>query len=98
MTDTLHRVAAEEMADFAGNMRRMAAAYRFRIANRAQGLGAEAPVWDGVTISIDDEKRALLADDAHRIVPYPYPGLRSFDPREGEIFFGRERDIEAVRS
>jgi hypothetical protein len=71
MTDTLHGVAAEETADFAGNLRRMAAAYRLRIANHARKLGAEAPVWDGVTISIDDEKRALLADDKHRIVPYP---------------------------
>jgi AAA ATPase domain len=79
-------------------MRRMTAAYRLQIATRAEAIGAEPAVWEGATISIDDEKKALLADDRHRITPLPYPGLRSFDTGEGEIFFGRQRDIEAVRS
>ena len=81
----------------AGNMRRMAAAYRLRLARRAEALGAEPPHWDGKTSSIDEEERSLLAEDNHRIVPYPFPGLRSFDPGEGEIFFGRDRNVEAVR-
>jgi hypothetical protein len=32
-----------------------------------------------------------------RRAPIPYPGLRSFNPREGNIFFGRERNVRDVR-
>ena len=91
-------LAANETAVFASNIRRMTAAYRLRHAERAEAIGAELQNLEGGTRSIDVEKRALLPEDQHRIGPYPYPGLRSFDPGEGEIFFGRDRDIEAVRS
>ena len=87
----------EELEVFAGNMRRMAAAYRLRLARRARALGAEPQPWDGGAIVIETEEKSLLAEDKHRIVPYPYPGLRSFEPGEGEIFFGRDRNVEAVR-
>ena len=98
MNDVSHSSAAEETRVFSANMRRMAAAYRLRLAVRAEAIDSEPPTWEGGTISIDEEKKTLLAEDRHRIVPFPYPGLRSFDPGEGEIFFGRDRDIEAVRS
>jgi WD40 repeat protein len=98
MNDASYGLAAEETAVFASNMRRMTAAYRLRLAERAEAIGAEPPNWEGGTRSIDVEKRTLLPEDQHRIGPYPYPGLRSFDPGEGEIFFGRDRDIDAVRS
>jgi WD40 repeat protein len=98
MNDVSHSPSAEDTALFSGNMHRMAAAYRLRLAQHAQAIHSEAPNWEGGTISIEDEKKTLLTEDRHRIVPLPYPGLRSFDPGEGEIFFGRDRDIEAVRS
>ena len=60
-------------------------------------MGAAPPSWDGKPISIDEEEKSLLGEDTHRIAPYPYPGLRSFDPGEGEFFFGRARNVEAVR-
>jgi hypothetical protein len=60
-------------------------------------LGAESPVWGDKPISIDEEEGKLLREDERRIAPYPYPGLRSFDTEEGEIFFGRDRNVEAVR-
>jgi WD40 repeat protein len=98
MNDASYGLAAEETAVFASNMGRMTAAYRLRLAERAEAIGAEPPSWEGGNRSIDLEKKTLLTEDQHRIGPYPYPGLRSFDPGEGEIFFGRDRDIEAVRS
>ena len=98
MNDVSYGSAAEETRVFSANMRRMTAAYRLRLAERAEAIDAEPPTWEGGTISIDERKETLLAEDRHRIAPIPYPGLRSFDPGEGEIFFGRDRDIEAVRS
>ena len=97
MTQALQIHAGEELEIFAGNMRRMSAAYRLRLARRARALGAE-PLWDGATIAIEAEEKSLLTEDKRRIVPYPYPGLRSFEPGEGEIFFGRDRNVEAVRN
>jgi WD domain, G-beta repeat len=35
--------------------------------------------------------------DDLRVPPDPYPGLRSFTPHEGGIFFGRERNVDEVR-
>ena len=97
MTPSLKTFPGIEPATWAGDMSRMAAAYRLRLAKRAQGMGAEAPHWDGMSISIDEQEKLLLAEDLHRIEPYPFPGLRSFEPGEGEIFFGRNRNVEAVR-
>jgi WD40 repeat protein len=37
------------------------------------------------------------ADSDFRVPPIPYPGLRSFTPQEGGIFFGRERNVDEVR-
>ncbi len=81
----------------AGNMKRMAAAYRLRLAMRARQLNAEPQIWGGDPIVIEKEQSLLLDEDKHRIEPYPYPGLRSFEPGEGEIFFGRSHNVEEVR-
>jgi len=89
--------SGEKLETLAGNMRRMVAAYRLRLARRALALGAAPPRWDLKPISIDEEEKSLLGEDTRRIAPYPYPGLRSFDPGEGEFFFGRARNVEAVR-
>ncbi len=87
----------DELEVLVGNMRRMVAAYRLRLARRAGALGAKPPLFDGKLISIDEEEKSLLGEDTRRIAPYPYPGLRSFDPGEGEFFFGRARNVQAVR-
>jgi WD40 repeat protein len=89
--------SGEKLETLAGNMGRMAAAYRLRLAKRAQVLGAAPPSWGGKPISVDEEEKSLLGEDTRRIAPYPYPGLRSFDPGEGEFFFGHARNVEAVR-
>jgi hypothetical protein len=79
--------------------RRIVAAYKLRLAEKALGIGARPETWGrGQTISEEAEKRYLTAEDKFRISPYPFPGLRSFDPEEGELFFGRERNVEALRS
>jgi hypothetical protein len=78
---------------------RMLAAYKLRLARKAAQLGAQAETWGlDEEISVEVEQRRLRAEDKYRIAPYPYPGLRSFDPEEGEIFFGRKRNIEEVRA
>jgi hypothetical protein len=93
----LQSPSGDKLETLAGNMRRMVAAYRLRLARRARELGVAPPSWDGKLISIDEEEKSLLSEDTRRIAPYPYPGLRSFDPGEGEFFFGRTRNVEAVR-
>jgi WD40 repeat protein len=40
---------------------------------------------------------AASGGDDFRISPDPYPGLRSFTPQEGGVFFGRERNVNEVR-
>jgi energy-coupling factor transporter ATP-binding protein EcfA2 len=36
-------------------------------------------------------------DDEFRLSPHAYPGLRSFSPHEGGVFFGREPNIKEVQ-
>jgi TIR domain len=84
--------------DLVSNMSRMLAAYKLRLALRAKQMGAQAAIWEGKAISIDEERRLLLSEDESRIAPRPYPGLRSFDTEEGEIFFGRDKNIEEVQA
>ena len=93
----LQALAVDDLDLLAGNMKRMAAAYRLRLAMRARQLNAEPQIWDGNPIDVDQEESLLLEEDKRRIRPYPYPGLRSFEPGEGEIFFGRRHNVEAVR-
>ncbi len=77
----------------------MIAAYKLRLADKAAALGARPETWGrGQTISPEAEKRHLTKQDKYRIAPYPYPGLRSFDPEEGQIFFARERNVESLRT
>ncbi len=80
-------------------LRRMIAAYKLRLATKAAALGGRPETWGrGETISAEVEKRQLTEHDKYRIAPYPYPGLRSFDREEGELFFARERNVEALRA
>jgi WD40 repeat protein len=78
---------------------RLVAAYKLRLAEAAENLGAEAETWGlDEKISREEEARRLGGEGRYRLSPYPYPGLRSFDPQEGEIFFGRERNIKDVQN
>jgi WD40 repeat protein len=78
---------------------RLVAAYKLRLAEAAESLGAEAETWGlGDKISREEEAHRLGGEGRYRLSPYPYPGLRSFDPQEGEIFFGRERNIRDVQN
>ena len=92
----LQALAVDDLDLLAGNMKRMAAAYRLRLAMRARQLNAEPQIWDGNPIDVDQEESLLLEEDKRRPA-HPYPGLRSFEPGEGEIFFGRRHNVEAVR-
>jgi hypothetical protein len=79
-------------------IRRFVAAYKLRLAERAAALRSRPETWGrNEVISVDEEKRFLTTQDQYRIAPCPYPGLRSFDTDEGELFFGRERNVEALR-
>lgn len=78
---------------------RLVAAYKLRLAEAAENLGAEAETWGlDEKISREEEAHRLGGEGRYRLSPYPYPGLRSFDPQEGEIFFGRKRNIGDVQN
>jgi hypothetical protein len=80
-------------------LRRFIAAYKLGLANEAEALGSPPESWGrGQVISKTEEEQHLTAEDKFRIPPCPYPGLRSFRPDEGELFFGRERNIEVLRN
>ncbi|HSK31807.1 MAG TPA: hypothetical protein VLA17_17750, partial [Candidatus Limnocylindria bacterium] len=42
--------------------------------------------------------REGAADTANDLGVYPYPGLRSFQPNEADLFFGRDSQIEELRN
>ena len=65
-----------------GKFRNLYQAFQLHQQCSAQGLG---------TLPIEN-----LAD-GFRVPPDPYPGLRSFTPQEGGVFFGRERNVNEVR-
>ena len=76
-------------------LRRIVAAYKLGLATRAKRPGT----WGHTQpISEDAEKQYLSEEDSYRTAPFPYPGLRSFDPNEGELYFGRERNVEALQA
>jgi WD40 repeat protein len=78
---------------------RLVAAYKLRLGEAAKSLKAEPETWGLTeTISCEEEARRLGGEERYRLSPYPYPGLRSFDPQEGEIFFGREHNIKDVQN
>jgi WD domain, G-beta repeat len=80
-------------------VRRLVAAYKLRHATDAERIGAQPETWSGgEPISRKAEERLVAGEDEYRLSPYPYPGLRSFDPFEGEIFFGREESVGEVQS
>jgi hypothetical protein len=43
------------------------------------------------------EERLMEGEGDFRLSPFPYPGLRSFDPKEGRLFFGRDRSVTEVQ-
>jgi WD40 repeat protein len=78
---------------------RMIAAYKLMLAKAAEQLGARPETWgQGEAISREDEERRLAGEGTYRLSPFPYPGLRSFEPNEGEVFFGRDRAVAEVQS
>jgi WD40 repeat protein len=78
---------------------RLVAAYKLRLGEAAEYLRAEPETWGlDEIVSCEREARRLGGEERYRLSPYPYPGLRSFDPQEGEIFFGRERNIKDVQN
>jgi hypothetical protein len=79
-------------------LQRFVTAYKLRLAQKAEELGSLPESWgQNQTISLEAEQRSVAGEGQHRVSPYPYPGLRSFDPQEGEIFFGRERNVADVQ-
>jgi hypothetical protein len=79
-------------------LQRFVAAYKLRLAHKAEELRSLPESWgQNHTISLKAEQRLVAGDGQYRLSPYPYPGLRSFDPQEGEIFFGRERNVSDVQ-
>jgi WD domain, G-beta repeat len=78
---------------------RLVTAYKLRLAKAAERLGAQPETWGSdETISRELEERLLAGDGEYRLSPYPYPGLRSFDPQEGEFFFGRDRNVTELQN
>jgi hypothetical protein len=77
----------------------MLAAYKLRLARKASELGQEfAGTWGKQKpISVEREERSMAGDGDFRLSPFPYPGLRSFGPKEGKLFFGRENNVTEVR-
>ena len=48
-------------------------------------------------LSAEEPSVNAASDAGLRLSPHPYPGLRSFSPNEGGVFFGRERNIAEIR-
>jgi DNA-binding beta-propeller fold protein YncE len=79
-------------------LQRFVAAYKLLLAQKAEELRSLPETWgQNHIISLKAEQRLVAGDGQYRLSPYPYPGLRSFDPQEGEIFFGRERNVADVQ-
>jgi len=79
-------------------LQRFVAAYKLRLAQKAEELRSLPESWgQNHTISLKAEEQLVAGDGQYRLSPYPYPGLRSFGPQEGEIFFGRERNVTDVQ-
>jgi hypothetical protein len=79
-------------------LERLVAAYKLRLVDAAERLGAQPETWGhDKRISREEEERTLAAQGEYRLAPVPYPGLRPFDPQESDIFFGRERNVADVR-
>src|SRR6188474_577387 len=54
---------------------------------------------DNAAIGRANDLRAASELDENSCKPVnPYPGLRSFTPDEGTVFFGRERSVNEIRN
>jgi hypothetical protein len=77
---------------------RMLAAYKLQLSRRAKELGSNLiGTWGQTAISPEMEERLTEGEGYFRLAPFPYPGLRSFDPKEGRLFFGRDRSVSEVQ-
>lgn len=72
--------------------------YELWLAERMPDTGRDAVFWQGARIEYDELKEGLGEQRKYFVAPSPYPGLRSFTPQEGRVFFGRRGDIDEVRS
>jgi hypothetical protein len=77
----------------------MLAAYKLQLARRAEELGQKSVgTWGKQRrISAENEERLMAGEGDFRLSPFPYPGLRSFDPKEGKLFFGRDGGVTEVQ-
>jgi hypothetical protein len=64
---------------------------RFQAMLEAYQQGQSLPSRSGRTAGSPED------EDAYRGPTIPYPGLRSFSPKEGGVFFGRERSVNDIR-
>jgi Novel STAND NTPase 1 len=80
------------------NLQRLVAAYKLRLAQKAAELRLPPQTWRRQTISLEAEQRLVAGEDQHHLSPCPYPGLRSFNPQEGEFFFGHLGDVRQVHN
>jgi hypothetical protein len=53
--------------------------------------------WQGEKIEYEQLREDLEGERRFFVAPSPYPGLRSFTPQEGRVFFGRRSDVDEVR-
>jgi hypothetical protein len=77
----------------------MLAAYKLQLSRRAKQVSRHSlGTWGKQNlISAEVEERLIEGEGDFRLSPFPYPGLRSFDPKEGRLFFGRELSVTEVQ-
>jgi energy-coupling factor transporter ATP-binding protein EcfA2 len=71
--------------------------YELWLAERMPHADRGSVFWQGEKIEYDDLREGLDQKRKYFISPSPYPGLRSFTPHEGRVFFGRRSDVDEVR-
>jgi hypothetical protein len=78
---------------------RMLAAYKLQLSSKAKELSPKSVgTWgERNVISAETEERLTEGEGYFRLPPFPYPGLRSFDPKEGRLFFGRDHSVIEVQ-
>jgi hypothetical protein len=77
----------------------MLAAYKLQLSRRAKQVGPNSlGTWGKQNpILAEKEERLTEGEGEFRLPPFPYPGLRSFDPKEGRLFFGRDHSVAEVQ-
>jgi hypothetical protein len=77
----------------------MLAAYKLQLARQAERLGQKSVgTWGSlIQLSADTEEQLIEGEGEFRLPPFPYPGLRAFDSREGKLYFGRDNSISEIQ-